>query len=434
MGGPIGTLQGVNEPFDRVRRLGIAIWTGVGLAILLAITAWLLVQVKIIWMPVIFATAIVYILNPLVTRLRSWGLPRVLGAAVAYLVVGGLGTMVVVLLLPTVTQQANALTDQLPTIYDDSIAGIQTLAANLGLGGVELLTYQELVDRVSSPDQNFQDSLQELASTVFSFALDFVEIVAVFIITPVIGFYLLVDVPKLQTKGTALVPVQYRDEAIKVGSNLGRAFGGFVRGQLFVASIVAILSSIGLYLLGFELWLIMGIVAGLLNLVPFIGPWVSGFLAVTVALVLGDFAMAAGVAMLFLGVQQLDNQIISPLVLRATVQLHPTLIISALLVGSSIGGLVGLVIAVPVTALGKVLLAHFWRTRVLGESWEDASDAFLKQYEPPSPDSMAGRLRRVGRMQLSEPAVRHHGDDLSGAIEEARAARGSAPEADAAGD
>lgn len=393
-----------------------------GVAALGAIAAWLLVQIKIIWMPVIFATAIVYVLNPLVTRLRSWGIPRVLGAAVAYLVIGAIGALAAIALTPLVTEQAQALGDQFPIIFDDSVAAVERVATNLGVTGVDLLTYDELIQRVSSPDQDLQDSLQGLLSTVFSFALDFLELAAVLIITPVIGFYLLVDVPRLQRTAKALIPHRYRDEATRLGSNLGRAFGGFVRGQLFVASIVAVLSSTGLFLLGFDLWLIVGIIAGFLNLVPFIGPWLSGVLAVVVSLVLGDLPLAAGVALLFLGVQQLDNHIISPLVLRATVQLHPVLIISALLVGSSVGGIIGLIIAVPVAALGKVLLAHFWRTRVLNESWEEASEAFLKRYEPPPPDSLAGRVRRVGRMQLSEPAVMHHGDDLSEALVEARAA------------
>ena len=207
-----------------------------------------------------------------------------------------------------------------------------------------------------------------------------------------------------------LIPERYQMEAIRLGSNLGKAFGGFVRGQLLVAIVVGSMVSIGLYFLGMDLWLIMGLLAGLTNLIPFVGPWISGSLTVLVALVLGDVALAAGVVVLFLAVQQLENHIVSPLILRATVHLDPVLIISALLVGGSIGGFVGLVLAVPVTAVSKIFIAHFWRTRVLGQSWEEASDLGVIEYEPPLPESMAGRLRRIGRLQLSQPAVSSRGD------------------------
>jgi predicted PurR-regulated permease PerM len=160
-----------------------------------------------------------------------------------------------------------------------------------------------------------------------------------------------------------------------------------------------------------NLWLILGIVAGLFNLIPFIGPWFSGTLAVVVALVLEDFSLAVFVLVLFLGVQQLENHVISPLVLRATVKLHPSLIILALLLGSSLGGIPGLILAVPITAFLRVIVSHYWRTRILGESWEQASEAFTVEYEPPSPESLAGRLRRIGRMELTRPAMQHSDND-----------------------
>ncbi|MDH3463841.1 MAG: AI-2E family transporter, partial [Acidimicrobiia bacterium] len=359
---------------DRLKRFGFAAWAIVGGFLVAAIVVWLLLQVRIVWAPVIFATAIVYLLHPFVTRLRKFGVPRLLGAAVAYLLFGGLLVFLFVVLAPVVSQQATALAEQLPVVYDDSIGTIEKVAADLGITGVNLLSYDELIGWFSAPDSNLQEELTGLAERAFSLALGLAEVLVLFIVTPVIAFYVLVDLPGLQETSRSLLPLRYRDEAIKLGSNLGKAFGGFVRGQLLVAVVVALLSSTGLLVLGLDLWLIIGILAGLFNLVPFIGPWISGFIAVVVSLVLGDLRLALGVALLFLGVQQLDNHIISPLVLRATVKLHPSVIILALLAGGSLGGFLGLAIAVPLTALAKVFISHVWRTRVLGEPWEAASD------------------------------------------------------------
>ncbi len=161
------------------------------------------------------------------------------------------------------------------------------------------------------------------------------------------------------------------------------------------ATFVALLSAFGYRLIGLELWLIIAIIAGLFNMIPFVGPWIAGILAVGVALVSGDLTTVILAGVVALVVQQLDNHFVSPLVLRATVKLHPALIILALLVGGSVGGLLGVVLAVPLLAAAKVLAGHFWRTRVLGEPWEQAVESIVYQPDPTATAEMlAVRLRR----------------------------------------
>lgn len=398
----------MSQQIDRLRTFAVATWALVGGAVVVAIMAWALLQVRVLWLPLVAATAIVYLLNPSVSFLNRRGLHRAIGAVIVYLVVlvlfGTLGSVV----LPVVSQQSSDLVEQLPVIYGDSVLWITDSAERVGLRGLELTSYEELASTVFVSSDEFD--ISQILGQAFTVALGFIGGLALFFVTPVIAFYLLVDVPRLQQSVESLIPDAYREEALRLGRNLGKSFGGFVRGQLLVAMVVAVLVSIGLLFLGLDLWLIMGLIAGAFNLVPFVGPWMSGSLTVLVALVLGDPALALGVLILFVGVQQLDNHILSPLILRATVHLHPVLIISALLVGGSRGGFVGLVLPVPVTAIVKVLIAHFWRTRVLGQSWEEASDLAVVDYEPPSPESMAGRLRRVGRLELTQPAVSSRGD------------------------
>ena len=95
--------------------------------------------------------------------------------------------------------------------------------------------------------------------------------------------------------------------------------------------------------------------------------------------------------MAFLIIQQIDNHIISPMVLRVAVRLGPATIILALLAGGSIGGLFGVLVAVPLTAVMKIIAGHLWRTRVLGESWDQAVEAMIVEYEP---EPLKDRLRR----------------------------------------
>lgn len=393
----------MTDRYEQLRRLGVLAWTVLGVLGLLAVLIWVAGQIRIIWLPLVLALGIVYLLNPLVTGLERLRLPRILGTTIAYLVTAALLVLIGSFVAPAIGEQASSLSDQLPTIVDDVGLRLESLGASIGVE-IDVWSYDQIRAWIEDPAS--LEGLQVLAGEAFTVVMDVFEIVALIFLAPVLAFYLLTSLPAVTATALRLTPPEIRDEAAEVGSRVGRALGGFVRGQLVVALIVGILSSVGLRVIGLDLWLIIGMTAGVLNMIPFIGPWVGGILAAAVALVLGDFQMAAIVTVWFFLVQQFDNHIVSPNVLRATVKLHPAIIILALLAGGSLGGLFGLLIAVPITAVAKVLASHLWRTRVLGEPWDEAAEDLIIEYEEPDPRSLAGRVRRVGRLQLSRPNVR----------------------------
>jgi predicted PurR-regulated permease PerM len=155
-----------------------------------------------------------------------------------------------------------------------------------------------------------------------------------------------------------------------VGHRLNRAIGGFFRGQLVVAAIVGVLCSIGLGVIGLKFWFLIGMIAGLFNVIPLIGPWVGGIPGVTIALTTGSPLQALLVILVMVGVQQIDNHFITPQVMQRTVHLHPAVVILALVAGGSLAGFFGLLLAVPVAAVLKILISHVWRTYVLEEPVE----------------------------------------------------------------
>jgi hypothetical protein len=151
--------------------------------------------------------------------------------------------------------------------------------------------------------------------------------------------------------------------------------------------------SFGFWLIGLNFWLIIGMIAGFLNIIPFVGPWVGGAMGFTVGLVTGSLTTAIWAAVVALVVQQIDNNFVSPTVLRATVRLHPAVVILVLLLGGAIGGLWGVLLAVPAMAAIKIVGGHLWRTRVLGQSWEEATEALM--VGPPTPVPLRTRRRRT---------------------------------------
>jgi predicted PurR-regulated permease PerM len=215
----------------------------------------------------------------------------------------------------------------------------------------------------------------------------------VFLVGPVLAFYFLVDLPETGKRVRGVIPVNRQPEAEFVGKQLNTALGGFLRGQLVVALIVGVMLSFGYWLIGLDFWLIIGLVGGLLNIVPFIGPWIGGTLGVIIALTTGDLPTVIWAIVVAVIVQQIDNHFVTPTVLKATVRLHPTVTLLALVLGGALAGFWGIVIAVPVMASIKVVGGHWWRTRVLGETWEQASASLFT--DPPP-----GRLRRTGEIPV----------------------------------
>lgn len=382
------------ELTDQARRVGIVVWTAIGILLLGGMLFWLIAQASVIVIPVVFSMVIVYILNPIVRRLANRGVPRALGTLIAYVIGFLVLLLIIVWTAPAIREQALQLVDQLPAIYDDFIALVERTLGFVGVD-VNVPTFAELADFIGNADADLQATLQDLLSTAFDIALSVFEALALFLVAPVVAFYILADLPRVAETAVDLLPEDAKAETLHVAERLGRALGGFVRGQLLAASFVAALSAIGYRLIGLELWLIIAIIAGLFNMIPLVGPWVAGILAVGVALVSGDVTTVILAAAVALAVQQLDNHFVSPLVLRATVKLHPALIILALLVGGSVGGLLGVVLAVPLLAVAKVLFGHLWRTRVLGEPWEQAVESIIYEPDPSATAEMlAVRLRR----------------------------------------
>lgn len=138
-------------------------------------------------------------------------------------------------------------------------------------------------------------------------------------------------------------------------------------------------------------WLLVGIISGALNLIPFLGPIVGGALAFLVALLNGDPWLGVWAVLIYTGIQQLESNVITPVVQRARVNLSPFAIVIALIVGGSVAGLLGVLVAIPVTAAIRIVAGHLWRTRVLGQSWEEAAEAMIEFTEPPE------RLSRIAR-------------------------------------
>lgn len=378
---------------DRLQRLALIVWTTVGAVALAWVFLYVAGAIRFIWLPLAFAAGIVFLLEPLVQLFVRRGMPRVVATILSFLVMIALIVLVSSLVWPTLRTQGEELVTQLPDLYSSVIQWLNDAAARLDINLDQALSLQTIEDWLRDPAN--QDTIQNV---LFGFGTGasavirgVAETIAVIGLAPVLALYLLIDLERFKKRSLQLTPPKSREEVAYVTGEVSTALGSFVRGQLVVALIVGILSSFGMWVIDLPFWLLIGLVAGFLNMIPFLGPFVGGALAALVALLAGNFWQAVWAVIIMIVVQQIDNHLITPMIQRTRVNLSPLVIVLALVIGGSLAGLLGVLIAVPVTAAARILVGHLWRTRVLGQSWQEASQAMIEVTEPPE------RLARIGR-------------------------------------
>jgi predicted PurR-regulated permease PerM len=368
------------EEFDDLaRRVGVYSWSTIGAVILILFGGYLLIEGRVIFAPLFIALIVVFVLNPFVTALQNRGIHRLIGAAIAFLgVLAGLVAIGLVV-IPSIVDQTRGFVTEFPLIYDRLVEDAVTFGDRFGLDP-SLWSYDQILEYLNDPENQDTivsivfDRLGTLTTGVFEFIL-------VFLLGPVVAFYVLIDLPNVQQRLLEMVPQNNRAEVAYVGRRLNSAVGGFLRGQLVVAVIVGTMLSVGYWLIDLPFWLLIGMIGGVLNIVPFLGPWVGGILGVAIAVTTTDFSTAVWAVVVAVVVQQIDNNFVSPSVLRATVRLHPAVTLVVLVLAGAIAGFWGIVIAVPLTASLKIISGYWWRTRILEQTPSDAAESMF--IEPP---------------------------------------------------
>ncbi len=439
--------------FERFATAGRAAWSLLGVGAAIAVLLWITWQFRVLFPPIVLAGAIVFILNPIVTALARRHVPRAAGTGITYL--GFLGTLVLVgfLVTPLIQTQSEEFAEQWPELRADMENWLDDLSQRSKDDGwlVEIPNVEELRDQFDRGGSTVQTeefdrvvadaakALEEDDRSLLAADLDRVaadaraqipseggiaeqlrtareigtrvfEIGLIFILAPIIAFYLLVDLPHIGTVARTLIPEGAKDQVLWLAHRLNHTIGGYFRGQLAVAVIVGAMVSAGLAILDLPFWLLVGMIAGVFNMVPLIGPWVGAVPGVAIALTTRDFSTALWVVAIMTIAQQIDNHFISPLVMQRTTSLHPAVVMLALLAGGSLGGFFGLLLAVPLTATVKVLVAYVWRIYVLQQPFEE-----VKALAEPPPPEHAGLLEPIEHYVDDTIALEHeHAGDAGG--------------------
>jgi predicted PurR-regulated permease PerM len=291
----------------------------------------------------------------MVKWLARRGLKRGWASALVTLVVFGLLAAGVALLLPVLYEQGQSFVERLPDILAKARDMAMGASATVPVPGAEeVLRDTDLLRQVA---QRTGTWLQETAGNLFGYVATLFDIGLLLVLTPVVTFYLLRDWNPFVRKMKQLVPLQSRPVVFEMVSEMTDRLAGFLRGMALSALIQAVLHAAGLTLIGLNFGILIGVLTGLLVFVPVVGNLVMFIAAIVVALVQFDsWVQPALVVLLYVGTNVLETSVLEPVLVGNRTNLHPVWVIFALLVGGSLFGLVGALLALPAATVIAVLI------------------------------------------------------------------------------
>lgn len=329
---------------------------GLAAALLLAGLLYLLGPVLT---PFLAAAAFAYLGDPLADRLESWRIPR--GAAVALvfslLLLGGV--LLLLLVVPMLERQLVALLRRLPGFIDWlQLTGLPLLSQHTGLD-LSLLSVEQLKPALSEHWRSAGSALGKLLGSLSSSGIALIGWFGNLVLIPVVTFYLLRDWDVLVARIRELIPRQLEAQASRIARECDEVIGAFVRGQLLVMLGLGTVYATGLWFVGLEVALLIGMIAGLASIVPYLG-FIVGMVAASIAAFMQfqDWQPLIYVATVFGIGQLIEGFVLTPWLVGDRIGLHPVAVIFAVLAGGQLFGFVGVLLALPVAAVIKVLLSH----------------------------------------------------------------------------
>ncbi len=324
---------------------------------------------RAILFPFIISVFLAYLFSPLVNKIMLFGLKRWVAVVILTLIFAAVVAVTVIKIAPIIYGEINVLADNFPS-YSEKVKDFTSSLSVKISGYVPVDNQNYIVEKIKEQSGEIAakavNEVTYLVKKLFSF-------IYVIVFLPVLTFFMLLEFDNIKKFIIDIVPAKYTETVISVYYEASSVLSKYIRGQIIEVIFVGTLTVAGLSILGVNYAFIIGIIAGLFNLVPYLGPLSGLIMGVTVtAIQFQSLAMVLKVVILFFIIQQTDNHIIQPVVIGKTVNLSPVAMIFALVAGAEIFGILGMIFAVPVVALIKnlilIFIKRYKRTGAYGKS------------------------------------------------------------------
>ncbi|MBM5789997.1 AI-2E family transporter [Candidatus Parcubacteria bacterium] len=313
-------------------------------AVFIILGLWFLWYIREIVAIFVIAIMLASVIDPLADWLGQRRIPRGLSVLIVYTFLLATASVIVVVLIPILIQQSGAL-----------IANLSANSANLVESFVQFKERHQFLENLTSGLASFQESLTASASSVFTTVKGFFGTLAALIIVLVLSFFMVVEEDSMRRYFKTLAPEEYQPYLNQLLKKMQDRIGAWLRGQLILGLVVGFAVYIGLKLLGVPYALLLALMAGLFEIVPYVGP----VLSLVPAAIIGfaqSVVLGLAVVVLYLLVQQIENNVLVPKIMQKVTGLNPILSIAALLVGVKVGGVVGAILAIPLATMLAVIV------------------------------------------------------------------------------
>jgi putative permease len=322
--------------------------------IVLVVIGWLIYSLSTIITILLLSALIAYLLDPVASYLEAKGMSRVYATIIIFLLFFITIGITSWTLLPGLLGELYTLQQSLSLEDTSSLSKkVETfIGTNLSFINVENLEIEEKI----------RNALSLLTDELLTILANLLSIISFVVIIPFVVFFLLKDGRKMKKAFVHFVPNRYFEMTLNVLHKIDQQLGWYLRGQFTEAFVVGLLSVIALWLLDVQYFIIIGIFAGLANLIPYVGPVAGAIPAIVVTLVNGSEPVKVlYIVVAFALVQLIDNVVLQPMVLSKSVNLHPLIIVFAVLIGGQFFGLLGMLLAVPAAGIIKVTSSELYQ-------------------------------------------------------------------------
>ncbi|MGF2942393.1 AI-2E family transporter [Enterococcus xiangfangensis] len=329
----------------------------------------------IVGLPVVIAGILYYLMNPVINFLERKGLNRTLAIILLFIVVVALLIWGIVVIIPQIREQIGSMMKSLPSYFD-----------TIGNKANEIFkdpTFKPFQQHLDNSLQKILESLTETAQNISRVTLQglgsvvstLATVMIALITAPIILFFLLKDGKQLATYILKFLPTKMRKPTHRVMSEINSQLASYIRGQLTVAFSVAVMFIVGFSLVGMNYAITLGILAGFLNLIPYLGSFLAMVPVIFIAIVTGP-VMLVKVIIVFTIEQTIEGRIVSPLVLGNQLKIHPITIMFVLLTAGKIFGITGIILGIPFYAVLKVIAIHIF------EWYKGVSNLYEEEKKP----------------------------------------------------
>lgn len=328
----------------------------------IALILWVVYLLKPVVLPFIGAFLIAYLFSPLVDKLHNIGLPRWLSISCVFIGIGVVIFLAMWFLVPLVWEQLMYAKKNIPgNIHWLNYTFLPWLSNTFNLVPMEIDTEQMSAAIMEYIQTNYSaDSIQAMILKVAQSGLNFIQIGGTIVLIPIIAFYFLLDWERMLDSMRRLIPRKYEKSTLTIVGECHEVLGAFVKGQFLVMFLLGVVYAMGLQLIGLEVGIIIGMVAGLASIIPYLG-FAVGIISAVIACLFQfglDWVHLALVLVVFMVGQAIEGYILQPFLLGDKIGLSPVAVVFAVLAGAQLAGLLGMLIALPVAAVIVVLLRH----------------------------------------------------------------------------